>query len=325
MANKNYILSVTSLFTGALVWGLIWYPYRALEDAGIGGATASLLTYGPGFIAGIFLLRGRLAVFRHRPLLLLAVAASAGWCNLAYVLAALRGEVMTVMLLFYLAPLWTVMFAHWILGERPGVYGYAVVGLALCGALIMLWRPNADFPWPTTVSEWLGLSAGMAFALSNVLSRKLGDVDEMAKSIAVCAGVALVALPVIVFFEDPIQAVATLDARRGWLLAVVAVVILSVNPVVQFGLSHVGANQAIVIFLAEIVVAAIASTLLAAEVISARQWLGGALVVAAALCAGRLAGSNTMPSVRSADNMPAAAPFPVPASSLSSDVPRPPT
>ena len=38
-------MAVSCLLTGALVWGLIWFPYRALQEAGVGGALGSLLTY----------------------------------------------------------------------------------------------------------------------------------------------------------------------------------------------------------------------------------------------------------------------------------------
>ena len=39
--------AVVSLLTGALVWGVIWYPYRELRDAGVGGIFATTLTPTP--------------------------------------------------------------------------------------------------------------------------------------------------------------------------------------------------------------------------------------------------------------------------------------
>jgi uncharacterized membrane protein len=43
---------------------------------------------------------------------LAALGLAAGWTNLAYVLAMLQGEVVRVLLLFFLSPLWTVVFAR---------------------------------------------------------------------------------------------------------------------------------------------------------------------------------------------------------------------
>ena len=42
--------------SGALVWGLIWYPYRVLQDAGVSGTLATLITYLLAMLCGICLL-----------------------------------------------------------------------------------------------------------------------------------------------------------------------------------------------------------------------------------------------------------------------------
>lgn len=288
MPQKNNLLAIGSLLGGALVWGLIWYPYRALEAAGVGGALSSFLTYALALLPGLLLLRGRGSDLIRSPGLLAAIALSAGWCNLAYVLATLHGEVMQVMLLFYLAPLWTVLLALLLLGEKPGVTGYLVVALAAAGAMVMLWQPGSSLPLPRNGAEWLGLSSGMAFALSNVLSRKASHIDVGIKAVSVWAGVTVVALPVLLVFEQPQQALQALSLQ-GWLLIILlAAVIFAVNLIVQFGLTHTPANRAIVIFLSELVFAALAAYWLAFESMDWRQWLGGAMVVAATLCSGRL-------------------------------------
>ncbi|HWH46537.1 MAG TPA: DMT family transporter [Burkholderiales bacterium] len=285
---KNNSLAVVALLTAAMVWGLIWFPYRALETGGVGGAAATLLTYFLALLPGLLWLRGRSAAIARSGWLLAAMALAAGWCNLAYVLGTLHGEVMQVMLLFYMAPLWTVIFARILLGEKPGAAGYFVIALSLGGATIMLGREGLGLPLPHSGAEWLGLSSGMAFALTNVLSRRARDVDLAIRSLSVWAGVALVALPVMLLTEDPMRSLRALDADAWLLVVLLAVVIFSVNLVVQYGLANTGANQAIVIFLSELVFAAVGSYVLASETMTWRQWLGGAMVVAAMLYSGRL-------------------------------------
>ena len=171
-AKKNNVVVVSCLLTGALVWGLIWYPYRALQAAGVGGALASFLTYFIALLPGLFLFRRRRAQLRSSPWLLVVIAISAGFCNVGYVLAMIHGEVVRVMLLFYLAPLWTLIFSRLLLGERAGAVGYLVIALSLAGAVVMLWHPGGRWPLPYTLAEWLGLASGAAFAMANVLSRK---------------------------------------------------------------------------------------------------------------------------------------------------------
>ena len=105
---SSRVWAIPSLLFGATMWGLIWYPYRLLQDAGAGGVATSFLTFLiPLALTLAFTWRHLLTARAHvRWLAVLALAA--GWANMAYVLAVIEGEVMRVVLLFYLAPVWTV-------------------------------------------------------------------------------------------------------------------------------------------------------------------------------------------------------------------------
>jgi drug/metabolite transporter (DMT)-like permease len=288
---KNNMVAVSSLLAGALVWGLIWYPYRALESAGVGGALSAFLTYLFALLPALFLFRDRRSQLRKSPWLLAALALAAGICNLGYVLAMIYGEVVRVMLLFYLAPLWTLLFSRLLLGEKAGPVGYLVIALSLAGAIVMLWHPGARWAQPFTIAEWLGLAAGMAFAMMNVLSRKAVEIDEAIKAGSAWAGVTVIGLVVMVLTEHPVQALAGMDADAWLLVALVALTLFCVNLVVQFGLARIAANRAIVIMLSELVFAAASSYFLAFEQIGWRDWVGGAMLVAAALYSARLEAS----------------------------------
>lgn len=290
-AKNNNVVAVSSLLTGALVWGLIWYPYRALHTAGVGGAFASFLTYFIALLAALFLFRSRRAQLRQSTGLLVTMALAAGFCNLGFVLAMIHGEVFRVMLLFYLAPLWTLIFSRLLLGEKAGPFGYLVIALSLAGAIVMLWQPGGRWPLPYSAAEWLGLAAGMTFALANVLSRKATEFDEVIKAGSVWVGVTLVSLPVAMLTEQPIQALGSMDTQTWLLVGLIAVVLFCVNLAVQFGLARIAANRAIVIMLSELIFAAASSYYLAFEQIGWRDWLGGAMLVVAALCSGRLESS----------------------------------
>ena len=184
-AKKNNVVAVSCLLTGALVWGLIWYPYRALQAAGVGGALASFLTYFVALLPGLFVFRGRRSQLRQSPWMLAAIALAAGLCNLGYVLAMIHGEVVRVMLLFYLAPLWTMVFARVLLGEKAGPVGYPIIALSLAGAIVMLWRPGGR---ASQRCKWL--TGGLSFA-----SQRAKASDRRAAEIRIgvgwrCAGCA---------------------------------------------------------------------------------------------------------------------------------------
>jgi len=281
-------LAVAGLVTGAIVWGLIWYPLRALESQGLMGSVSTAYVYAVSLLAALLLFWRHLPAWRTGRRALLLIGLSAGWTNLAYVLAIVDGEVMRVLLLFYLAPLWTVIFARWLLDERHGRMGALVVMVSLCGAMVMLWNPDHGWPIPSNRAEWLGLSAGMAFALSNVLIRQASVLSIQIKSLAVFVCVTALAL-LWSLLSPATQLLPPLDGAHWALVVIVGVVILGTNLAVQYGLDRTSATQAIVILLFELVVAAIGAYYLAGEAMTPREWLGGALIVTASLLSSRLA------------------------------------
>jgi len=280
-------LAVPALVYAAVLWGLVWYPYRLLDEAGVGGVASSFFSFAlPLLVLGW--LHGRaLGAARGRWGWLLAMGLAAGWANLAYVLAMLEGEVVRVLLLFFLAPLWTVLFAWLLLREKLNRAGVAVMALAAGGAVVMLWQPG-DWPLPSNRAEWLGLSAGVMFAISNVISRRLEGVNEGAKAVSIWAGVSVLTVAALALTPADIGFVS--DAQAGtWLLLLgVAIAIASMTYAVQFGLARVPANQAIVIFLFELVVAAVAAYFLAGERMGAQEWAGAIMIITASLFSGRM-------------------------------------
>lgn len=285
MVGREKTVAITSLLTGATVWGLIWYPYRAIEAAGLGGVSASLITYLVALVFGVIAFQATLRTARFS-WWLPAIALAAGGCNIGYVLAILHGEVMRVLLLFYLSPLWTVLLSRVLLKEHLTRDGAKVIALSLAGAVIMLWHPRLGFPWPGKLAEWIGLAAGICFALQNVLIRKTVALSIELKSIAVFAGVIVLGLILMPF--EPASSISGLGNLEWTILIVTGIVLLVVNVVVQFGLMRLPANQAIVIYLFELVVAAISSWLLAGETMGLREWIGGAMIITASVFSGKL-------------------------------------
>jgi drug/metabolite transporter (DMT)-like permease len=298
------------LVFGAATWGVVWYPYRLLNKAGVDGIWSTVFTYGIALVAGVILFpKAVKSLARITPMGIL-MGASIGWSNLAYVLGILEGEVMRVLLLFYLAPLWTVPLARLILHERLDRSGFIIMALAFVGAMVMLWHPALGVPWPASRAEWFGVAAGFLFALGNVLVRQQQELGDAAKSIVIWAGVTVAGL-----VHAP---QSSLDFATAWsaglanagLIVAIAVALFLMSLALQYGLTRTPANRAIVILLFELVIAAFASYWLAGETLRAQDWVGGALIVAAAC----------WPAGRSTASPPA-----VGAASPSSDAPPPPS
>jgi drug/metabolite transporter (DMT)-like permease len=281
-------LPVISLLTGALVWGLIWYPFRELQELGISGALATMIAYLIAMVCGAFMFRSVWRELPHAGWWALLLVISAGWANLGYVLAMLHGEVMRILLLFYLAPLWTILFSYWLLGERLNRYGLLVIFLALAGALVMLWSPQFGLPLPKNFSEWLGLTAGMGFALSNVTSRRAEHLSVETKSFSLWLGTALLTLPVLCWQGNIGGQLALIDGNSAMMLLLMGVVLCATSFAVQYGVTYLSANRAVVLFLFELVFAAVSSYFLANEAMALREWLGAGLIISASLLSGKM-------------------------------------
>ncbi|MFZ5558329.1 MAG: EamA family transporter, partial [Pseudomonadota bacterium] len=128
----------------------------------------------------------------------------------------------------------------------------------------------------------------VAFALSNVISRHLAGVADGARSVSIWFGVLLLTLAGLVAFPGDLDFVTEAGGHVWLLLAGVGLAIASVTYAVQYGLARVPANQAIVIFLFELVVAAVASYFLAHEHMDRQEWIGALMIVTASLFSGHM-------------------------------------
>jgi len=286
----NRILPIIALLCGASIWGMMWYPYRLLEHAGISGEISTTITYFAALLLGLLLYRKSIRstlIFNGQAHLLFCICFFAGWANIAYILGILLGEIMRVLLLFYLAPLWTILFSWLLLNEKLSHYGYFVITLSLTGAATLLWQPDSNFPLPSSSGDWLGLLGGFMFALVNVLVRKDQSHSIELKSMAVCLGATLVGLGCSLITGSSLS--LSEAVVNSWLLLIgVGIVMFIMSFVLQYGLTHVPANQAIVILLFELAVAAIAAYFLVDEAMSPKEWVGGMLIISASLFSSKM-------------------------------------
>jgi len=288
VASRQKVVAIATLLNAATVWGLLWYPYRVLAQQGVSGELATFLTYFIALVFGLFLAGPLWRELRIAGWWGVALTLCAGWTNLGYVLAMLGGEVMRVLLLFYLAPLWTVLLSRIMLGERLNRYGYAIIALSMGGAFVMLWQPQQGMPLPQNTAEWIGLSAGLCFALTNVLVRRVQHLSINFKSATVWFGTSLLTAIALLYGGDIAGQVKSVAPSAWWLVVVVALVLCATSFAVQYGLTVTPSNQAIMLFMFELVVAAVASYFLAGEQMGAREYAGAALIVTASLFSGKL-------------------------------------
>ena len=262
------------------MWGVIWYPMRLLDAAGLNGVWLTLVLYASALAFSLPRSAASLGEFRAAPATLAALALVGGWTNVAFIEAVLHGDIVRVLLLFYLSPLWATVLGWLVLGERVSLRSLASLALAMGGALLMLWNPHTHGAWPRGASDWFAISSGFAFAAGNVLVRRMEEISVTAKSLAIWLGVLIVAVGMIALLHlAPPPAGA---GAFGGAVALGLFGILVMTLLVQYGVSHMPVHRSAVIMLFELVAGAVSQQLLTTEQVGAREWAGGALIIAGA-------------------------------------------
>lgn len=285
-----------ALVFNALVWGLSWWPFRQLELHGLHPLWATVVVYVPTALA-IAAARPHAVLQLLRDRALWVVMLAAGATNAAFNWGAVIGDVVRVVLLFYLMPLWSVLLARWLLSEALTLRAGVRMVLALLGAGIVLGVPTTGgvpgLPLPQSLPDWLGVLGGFAFALNNVMLKRTGDRPEAGRVLAMFVGGALVAgaLALALSLRGEVAWPLAGEASLPWQVPVLTLglsaLLLCSNLALQFGAVRLPVQVSSVLMLSEVLFAALSAAALGAGQITGQLLAGGALIVLAALWAAR--------------------------------------
>ena len=282
---RGVTLAVAALIINAAVWGMSWWPFRELQSLGLHPLWSTALIY---FFSLACIVVWRPAAWRnfaqHPQLWLLALAA--GLTNVGFNWAVTVGDVVRVVLLFYLMPAWSVLLAWAVLGEKPTRASLLRLLLAMAGVLIVLKAPDSPWPVPQGIADWLALMGGVSFAATNVLLRKLEYTPSAARMLAMFGGGGVLASTAALLglaggiVSAPVWALTWLPVALGLALA-----FLVSNMALQYGAARLAASTTALVMLTEILFASLSAAALGAAEFSPRTLLGGSLIVLAALLA----------------------------------------
>ncbi|MBE7367695.1 DMT family transporter [Ramlibacter pallidus] len=274
---------VAALVLNAFVWGLSWWPFRLLQDHGVHPLWSTALVYLVSFAIFLAFRPRALAAFRdHRLLWLLALAS--GMTNVGFNWAVTIGDVVRVVLLFYLMPAWSVLLAWLVLRDKPDAAALVRLVLALAGVATVLHTPGAGLPWPRTLADGLALAGGFSFALTNVLLLRLNTVPAPSRVLAMFGGGAALAgsVAAVGLVQGAVPALPALTLPWGGVAALLSLGFLCGNLALQYGASRLPAHTTALVMLSEVVFASLSAVALGAGELTARTLAGGALILAAA-------------------------------------------
>ena len=276
-------LPALALLFNAMVWGVTWIAFKALHRDGLHPLWSTAIVYGGALTVLLVTRPGGLRGLRRNPHLLM-LALAAGVTNVGFNWAVTIGDVVRVVLLFYMMPVWSTGLAWWLLGERPTAAALVRMALALTGVVLVLYKPGALGGAPTGLADALALLGGFSFALTNTLLRRWRETPQAARATAMFIGG--VGLSTALALALAVQPVPWSQAST-WLpwAAALVVAFLCVNLALQYGAARLPAQTTALIMLSEVVFASASAVLLGSAHPSAATWLGGALIMTAALLA----------------------------------------
>lgn len=288
---NNTSFAVIALVTNALVWGVSWWPFRQLQSHGLHPLWSTALLYVLIFVLMLVLRPSSWRGFANNPVLWWLVLA-AGLTNVGFNWAVTVGDVVRVVLLFYLMPAWSVLVAWLLLGEKPTRGSLLRLVLAMAGVLIVLKTPEAAWPVPQSTPDWLALMGGLSFAITNVLLRKTADTPADARMLAMFGGgAALATVAALLGMGQQVVPAPALALAGVPMLIGLCVAFLISNVALQYGAARLAASTTALVMLTEILFASGSAALLDAAEFPPRLLIGGGLIVLAALLAA-LAPSN---------------------------------
>ncbi len=279
---------VLGLMANALVFGVCWWPLREMQTRGLHPLWATALMYGLSFTV-ISLMRPQwFRSLREHPQLWWLFLGS-GLTNFGFNWAVTQGDVVRVVLLFYTMPAWSVLFAWWLLDEKPTPASLLRLVLALIGVALILKTPETPWPLPSSAMDYLALLGGASFALNNAMLRKLAFLPESDRMGAMFGGgMCITALAAAALLPSGL---VSLPADTSWwpFALGLALCLLFSNLSLQYGAARLPANTTALVMLSEIVFATVSSVFMGVSELTVRKLIGGFMIVFAAILA-------TMPS-----------------------------
>ena len=271
------LLPVISCLIAATLWGVFWYPLRVLESMGIPGLWATLIIFLSALVPMWPLFWKQRHGLRSQRLLFVLIGIFAGWTNLAFILAMLEGHVVRVLLLFYLSPIWTLIFGFIFLHEGLSILARYSLLISFIGALVILWPLENNTLFQFDQVDLLSISSGIAFAAHNVVVRKIGDIPIVLKMGSAWIGVLLLTIAGLILSQAPPPEFSGASLALAIFVGCVCMSLMTYTAI--YGVTHLPVHRSAAIMLFEVFVGAVSAALLTEEIITLREWTGGLLII----------------------------------------------
>lgn len=286
---NNYIQGAIAIILGAGIWGLFWIPLRYLDESGIEGLWAVALVLGAAAIVSIPTIIPVWRKLAHAPGTLTILGTGIGASATLYFAGVIFSDVIRVIFLFYLLPIWATLCARVIYGEAIKPRSMVAIALALVGLYLLL-GSDGGLPLPKNLGDWMGLAAGFLWGLCLTILHSNSDIDSRLGTAApfVFGAPIAAAFAFVGYVVSPEQFSAFPPIENLWpvLFAAFAFGALMLWPSMfgqVWGAMRVPAPTAALLTMSEILVAVSSAWLLLGNNLSNLSMMGGVIILIGAV------------------------------------------
>lgn len=276
-------LPVWVLLISSVGWGLTWLPLHYFESRGLAGPPMVFIIFLSAVLVLLPVMIRQRSQWQGHLQHMALIALFGGFANLLFQNALFYGDVVRVMILFYLLPIWSVLGGRIFLGEKIDSLRWMTLLAAISGGFLILGGFEV-FKTPPSWIDLMAIGSGFAFAMNNLVFRAsqelpLGSkVGAMFSGVIFFMGLYLLFSPGVVWSLEPDVLIYAALYGIAWL----TVITLGT----QWGVTHLEAGRASIIIVMELVVAVVSAVIILGQSLSPAEMMGALLVIAAAIIEG---------------------------------------
>ncbi len=268
-----------------MLWGVYWLPVRTLNNFGITGTWVALLFAVTGLVASLpFLFKGSHGKIGWQHLL---GALNIGVAFTLYAIAISYSEVVRVVLLFYLAPVWSMLIECVFFGRRFS-YRIALSLFFSFFGIVIIFRGELPLEGLGALGDWMAFFAGLCWSIGSALMFMSKQISVPAMTSASFAGALVVAAIMVLAFDTSTPYVlATIQNNSLKLLVVFALLglfyLAPVTALTLWGATQIPPAMMSFILTLEVISAVSSSAFLIGERFGLPELLGTVLIIMGAL------------------------------------------
>ena len=281
MRHPHHIKISIALALSAGAWGIYWLPQRILEDGGLTGGWGTIAQMVIGTIVLLPFCLWRKIKKRSYGFELPLTGLLVGGGFVCYALSFLLTDVVRALILFYMSPVWTTILEILFLKKRPGWERAVTLSLAI-GGLWVVFSKETIIPLPQNAGDWIALAGGAVFAAGMIRLEIIKTDGVFPIIFSFFFYGALFNIVFGFFLADYLGKMPTIEAfisMSTFLIILSLFYFIPTGIIILWAPSQLGAGLCSILFLSEIIVGVISSSILTNEPFGWPEILGSSLIV----------------------------------------------